>query len=160
VALLLTITLGWKWTVSSWPGTHHADDKFAERKVTEFLVRNHFQVPSSKEIVFGMQLLLARSALCEMKVILSSSRGWHRDLINNLSAESEQTFVVFGGKIYAEQPVWQTVLDFLWSRLLSGWGLQRPPSPVITVTANRVCEAEKLPWSELAGWLGAQKKTG
>jgi hypothetical protein len=70
-------------------------------------------------------------------------------LIRNLSASADGTFVVFGGQIYPEQPMWRTVPDFLWSRLLSGLGFNVHATPVITVMAGRNCEAERLPWNEL-----------
>jgi hypothetical protein len=84
-----------------------------------------------------------------MKVALTSSRGWHRDLISNLTTPADRTFVVFRGRVYSEQPMWLTVPDFLWSKLVSGLGLSVYPAPVITVIAEPSCGAERLPWKEL-----------
>lgn len=149
LALLLVLTLGWKWAVSSMPGTTPSEDKAVERILTEFLSRNHFRVLESREYVFGMHLIVVDAPLCKMKVVLSSSRGWHRDLIKNLSAGADETFVVFGGKIYREQPIVRTIIDFLWSRLVSGWGFNAQPNPVITVAAEKNCDAQHLPWRDL-----------
>lgn len=153
VGLLLLITLGWKWVAISHgitPSTNVREERTAERRLTDFLVQNHFVIAGSREVVFGMQLLLVTGGPCQMKVVLSSSRGWHRDLIQNLKAGAVETFVVFGGRRYQEQPTWLTVPDFLWARLLSGIGFSNQPRPVITVIAGRGCEAARLPWQELA----------
>jgi hypothetical protein len=149
--LLIGLTLGWKWAlISNGSGSDagEPEDKVAAREVAAFLARNHFSVVEPREVVFGMQLLEATAGLCRMQVTLSSSRGWHRDLIRNLSASADRTFVVFGGQIYPEQPMWRTVPDFLWSRLLSGLGFNVHATPVITVMAGPNCEAEQLPWSD------------
>jgi hypothetical protein len=127
-----------------------AEEKGSERKLSEFLLRNHFSITKSQEVIFGMQLLVVTSAVCQMNIVLSSSRGWHRDLIEKLSAGSDQVFVVFGGKIYPEQPLWRTVPDFLWSRLLTGLGLRVQPSPMITVIAGPNCAADRLPWRDIS----------
>ncbi len=97
-----------------------------------------------------MQLFVATGGPCQMKVVLSSSRGWHRDLIQNLKVGAAEAFVVFGGQLYDEQPTWLTVPDFLWSRLLSGMGFSSTPRSVITVIATSGCDARRLPWQELA----------
>jgi hypothetical protein len=36
---------------------------------------------------------------------------------------ADQVFVVFAGKIYAEQPTWLTVPDFLWARFRRELGM-------------------------------------
>jgi hypothetical protein len=149
LALLLLLTLGWKWAVISQGDASEPEEQVAVRKVSAFLARNHFSVIGAREVMYGMQLIEATAGLCRMRLALSSSRGWHRDFIRNLSASADGTFVVFGGQIYPEQPMWRTVPDFLWSRLLSGLGFNVHATPVITVMAGRNCEAERLPWNEL-----------
>ena len=59
-----------------------------------------------------------------MKVVLSSSRGWHRDLISNLSAGSAQSFVVFAGEIYPGTTMLRTIPDFLLAKFLTGLGFR------------------------------------
>jgi hypothetical protein len=152
VALVLVLTLGWKWADSAFaptPSLIEAEEKSAEFKVTQFLLRNHFRVEESREVVFGMQLLVVTSVLCKMNVVLSSSRGWHRDLIGNLSAGSAQSFVVFAGEIYPEQPMLRTIPDFLVARFLTGLGFRVRPTPVITVIAGPNCDADRLPWRDM-----------
>jgi hypothetical protein len=51
--------------------------------------------------------------------------------------------------VYTHQPVFWTVLDYLWSRFLRELRLTRNVSPVISVAENSSCNAERLPWGEL-----------
>jgi hypothetical protein len=151
VAVLLTLTLGWKWAVSSYGWAldpNEPEEKVATRRVADFLSRNHLNVVGSREVTFGMQLIEATSGLCRVRVVLSSSRGWHRDLIRNMTQADESNFVVFGGRIYPEQPMWLTVPDFLWTKLLQKLGLNVYSTPVITVISGPACDADRLPWKE------------
>jgi hypothetical protein len=153
VALLLPLTLAAKLATNPSIRSSESSDppeKVAESNVVQFLRRNHVDVVESKEVVFGLQLLTVEAGPCRMRVALSSSRGWHRDMIKNLVAPQERTFIVFGGKIYVEQPMWLTVPDFLWSKLLSQMGFSSYPRPVINVIEGPLCNAEKLPWNDLS----------
>jgi len=149
--LLLPLTLGWKLVASSYLRSSESSEpqeKLVERKITDFLVRNHFTLVGSEHVVFGLELFHATAGACRMRVALSSSRGWHRDLLRNLTTPQDRTFVVFGGKIYREQPMWLPVSDFLWSRFLGELGL-KAYNPVINVISSPICDAEGLPWNEL-----------
>jgi hypothetical protein len=151
VALLLILTLGWKWVASSHQSiSTEPEEQVAGHKVAEFLVRNYFNIVAGpEEFVFGMQLIDATAGACRIRVAVSASRGWHRDLIGKLTNQTDHTFVVFGGAIYPQQPMWRTVPDFLWSKLLNRLGFNIRPTPVITVLAGPSCDAERLPWTEL-----------
>ena len=151
VLLLLVLTLGGKWAVISHGSAESSEpeEQVAAQQVSAFLARNQFSVTEAREVVFGMTLLEATGGLCRMRVALSASRGWHRDLIRNMTNSADRSFVVFGGRIYAEQPMWRTVPDFLWSKFLTGLGFHVHASPVITVMAGPNCEAESLPWNEI-----------
>lgn len=151
LVLLLPLTLGWKLVADTYlrsPGAQ-PDEQLAEQKVAQFLDRHHFNVGRAEQVVFGLQLVSATAGSCRIRVALSSSRGWHRDLISKLPAAEDRIFVVFGGKIYREQPMWLTVPDFLYSKLLGQLGLNANPTPVINVIESPMCDAEKLPWREL-----------
>jgi hypothetical protein len=149
VALLLVLTLGLKWVASSRESVSIEPEQVAAQKVAEFLVRRLFNVVGPKQVVFGMQLIDATAGACHMRVAVSASRGWHRDLIGTLASPTDQKFVVFGGAMYPEQPMWRTVPDFLWFKLLNKLGFNVQPTPVITVLAGPNCDAERLPWNEL-----------
>jgi hypothetical protein len=150
VALLLILTLGWKWVATSGePASIEPPEQIAARHVAEFLVRHLFNVAGPREIVFGMQLMDATAGACHMRVAVSASRGWHRDLIGTLTNPTDHKFVVFGGAIYPEQPMWRTVPDFLWFKLFNKLGFKFQPTSVITVLAGPNCDAERLPWNEI-----------
>jgi hypothetical protein len=151
VALLLVLTLGLKWVVNAdLSASTEPEEQVAAGKVAGFLVRNYFNIVAGpEEVVFGMQLINATAGACRMRVVISASRGWHRDLIDTLTSKTDHTFVVFRGAIYPQQPMWRTVPDFLWFKLLNKLGLNFRPNPVITVLAGPNCDAERLPWKEL-----------
>src|SRR5262249_17722240 len=113
-----------------------------------FLFRNHFTIVGARNATFGMQIVEATAGLCRLRVVLSASRGWHRDLIRSITKPEERTFVVFHGKIYSEQPMLLTVFDFLWYKLLTKIGVGAHATPVMTVMADPNCEADRLRWNE------------
>ena len=77
------------------------------------LVRGQWQIEKQshgvRDVTFGMQMVEATAGLCQLRVALSASRGWHRDLIRTMTKPGEQTFVVFRGKVYPEQPMLLTI---------------------------------------------------
>jgi hypothetical protein len=142
--LLLLISLGWKSAIRIDYSSNLED------KIRSFLVRNHFVVTVSEEVIRDHRTFRASKAACQMLVTEISHRGWERDAIHRRASVLEQVFIVFGGKIYAEQPTWLTASDFLWYKLLSELGLKVRPTPLLAVIATKNCDAERLPWYELA----------
>jgi hypothetical protein len=141
--LLLVTSLGWKSVVRI--------DYFSnlEDKMRGFLVRNHFLFTVSEEIIRDHRTFRATKPACLLLVTEISHRGWEREAMNKRAASGDQVFIVFGGKIYAEQPIWLTAADFLRYKLLSELGFRVFPTPVIAVIATDSCHAEQLPWHEL-----------
>jgi len=80
----------------------------------------------------------------------SPAMGWDRDLLRQHTTPNDRVFVVFRGKVYDEQPTWLTVPDYLWSRVQRELGINRQPTPVFAVISPVGCQAERLPWHELA----------
>jgi len=148
VLVVLLLTLGWKVAARSYVSSQ-PDETAGATRVAEFLVRNHFELVESKEIAFRLQLFRAAAPACRMFVAVEEPRGWHRDLIRSLATATDRTFVVFGGRIYQNQPMLLTVSDFLWSRLMGQLGIGIHSRPVIAVIATPSCEADRLPWNEL-----------
>jgi hypothetical protein len=144
VPLLLLISLGWKSAIRIDYSSNLED------KIRSFLARNHFFVTVSEELIRDHRTFRASKPACQMLVTEISHRGWERDAINSRATVVEQVFIVFGGKIYAEQPTWRTASDFLWYKLLSELGLKVRPTPLLAVIATKSCDAERLPWYELA----------
>jgi hypothetical protein len=142
IVLLLPLTLMWK--LANRPD----DVGRIQNQIIDFLVLRGFDVALGEEKVDQIPVIHATAGLCRMLVARPSAYGYDRDIIRGL-ARSDQVFVVFRGTIYPEQPVWLTILDHLWSRILRETGVVGHLTPVIAVIAPTRCEAEKLPWSEL-----------
>jgi hypothetical protein len=142
--LLIVTSLGWKSAVRIDYSSNLED------KIRSFFIRNHFAVTVSEELIRDHRTFRATKAACLMLVTGISHRGWERDLMNKVATGREQVFIVFGGKIYAEQPTWLTAFDFLWYKVLSELGFKVFPTPVLAVIATRSCDAERLPWDELS----------
>jgi len=143
VALLLPVTLAWKLTVGL------ADSNELKEKIVEFLVQHQYNDSISEEIVEDMPAIRASKEACRMLILKSSSNGWRRHMISELTAPTDQVFIVFRGMVYTEQPVWMTLVTDLWSRILLKFGLRRHTTPVIAVIAPPICEVNRLPWYEL-----------
>jgi hypothetical protein len=94
-------------------------------------------------------IIRATTALCDLRIARLTPDGSNRNLIRYLTSGTDRSFVVFRGSMYERQPVFWTVLDYLWSRLLRELGLIRHISPVIQVAENSSCNAERLPWGEI-----------
>jgi hypothetical protein len=144
LVLLLVMSLGWKSAVRIDYSSNLED------KIRDFLVRNHFLVTVSEEIIRDHRTFRASKAACQILVTEISHRGWERDAMNSRATAMDQVFIVFGGKIYTEQPTWLTASDFLWYKLLGELGFEVRSTPVLAVVATKSCDAERLPWYELA----------
>jgi len=148
VLLLLPLTLGWKLAVR--PGdSGELKEKETQLKIAEFLVRQRFAVAISEKMDEGQPAIRATAGACRLLVAKSPSMGWDRDLIRRYATAADRVFVVFGGKIYAEQLTWLTVSDFLWARFRRELGMNAQATPALAVIATPSCAAERLPWNEL-----------
>jgi hypothetical protein len=150
VVLLLVLTLGWKWVaISQRTLSDEPEEQVAAQRVSNFLAQQLFNVVGPREIVFGLQMIDATAGACHMRVAVSASRGWHRDLLGTLATPTDHKFVVFAGAVYPEQPMLRTVPNFLWFKLLNKLGFNLQPTPVITVLEGPNCDAQRLPWTEI-----------
>lgn len=145
IAAVLLLAVGWKIAIP-------ADDKsHVKEDLVGFLEARHFNVVVTDKFVNDAPIIRATTASCQLHVARLTPDGSNANLIRHLSAGAEHSFVVFRGAVYQRQPVFWTVLDYLWSRFLRELGLVRHISPVISVTENSSCDAERLPWGELQG---------
>lgn len=143
VAVFLLVTVGWKAAVQ-------ADNlDYPKEAVVRFLERNDFVVAVGQDSVNYMPVIRATTSTCELQVARLTPDGSNRDLIRHLAAGADRSFVVFRGAVYSRQPVFWTVLDDLWSRLLREIGIVQHLSPVLHVAESSSCSAERLRWSEL-----------
>lgn len=140
IAIVLLFGLGWKVAIPADSPSYLKED------LVRFLERNNFDVVVSGEFVNYTPVIRASTANCQVQVARLTPDGSNRDLIRHLAADADRTFVVFRGGIYGEQPVFWTVLDYLWSRFLRELGLARHLSPILHVAQSSSCTAERLPW--------------
>jgi hypothetical protein len=144
VLLLLPLSLGWKLAA------HPDYTDGLTGKVATFLTRYGFNVVVHKIEMPGLPYILATRGGCQMLVAKPSYRGSDSDMLRSGAPATARVFVVFGGKVYTEQPTWLTVPDYLWSKLLGELGFKPHPTSLIAVIAGKTCDAERLPWSELS----------
>ena len=149
VLLLLPVTLGLKLAVRPSDDAREFNDKQVQLRVAEFLFRQHFTLASSEKIEDGRPMIVATTGSCRMLVAKSPAVGSDRDVIRRLASAAEHVFVVYRGKVYADQPTWLTVLDFLWTRFRRELGLRTQVAPVLAIIAGPNCGAEQLSWDEL-----------
>jgi hypothetical protein len=140
---LLLLTLAWKSSVGL------EDSKELPSKLIEFLVQHEFDVIATEENMDDMPILRATRGPCSMLVLKTSPYGWRQHMISDLATTTGRAFTVFRGRVYTEQPTWQTLATHLWSRFLRELGLLRHTTPVIAVVAPAACDGERLPWDKL-----------
>ena len=145
--LFLSLTLAWKVIARATPH-EQPTDRHVQVRLAEFLVGQHFSVSIMERAEQGKPAVTANSGTCRMLVIRSPAFGWDRDLIRRYADAEDRVFVVYRGRIYSDQPTFQTVVDTLWSRFRRELGFTASPSPVFAVVARTGCEAERLPWDK------------
>jgi hypothetical protein len=141
LAAVLSLAIGWKIVFPPDNQGHIMED------LVEFLERKHFNVVAIYET--GTPIIRASAASCQLHVARLTPDGSNANLIRHLTAGADRSFVVFRGEVYTRQPIFWTVLDYLWSRFLRELRLTRNVSPVISVAESSSCNAERLPWGEL-----------
>jgi hypothetical protein len=150
---LLLLTLGWKVAVqlsgSQEGGQLGGLGTKASSKIAEFLVRQRFIVTTFQNAQVGEPAIQASAGDCRILIAESRSEGSDQDRLRHYATARDAVFVVFGGRIYAEQPTWLTTFDYLWSKFLRELGSKAPATPVLTVIATKSCGAERLPWHQL-----------
>ena len=124
-------------------------EKDIQHNVVEFLNRQLFNVVVSGNLEEGRPIIRATSSGCRMLIAKSPATGWDRDMLRGYATAADRIFVVFRGRVYADQPTWLTVSDALWSRFWRELGLKVRAAPVLAVIATTSCNAEQLPWNEL-----------
>jgi len=146
--LFLSVTLAWKVIARATPH-EQPTERSIQVRVADFLARQHFSVSILEHAEQGKPAVAASAGSCRILVIKSPAVGWDRDLVRRYAEAQDQVFVVFRGRIYSDQPTFQTVFDALWSRFLRELGFNTWPSPVFAVVARSGCEADRLPWDKL-----------
>jgi hypothetical protein len=144
LAAVLAVSVSWKFAISS-----DREDRTNE-DIVNFLTRNLFEVSYTDQIANSFPVLRATSHSCTLKIARLAPNGSDRDLFRHMSLGADRTFVVFRGQVYAQQPIWWTLLDDIWSRHLHEIGFSKRVAPVLALAASSSGEAQQLPWDELA----------
>jgi hypothetical protein len=113
----------------------------------DFFEHNHFVV--TEQTLYGVLIIQAKADSCQLQAIRLAPDGSNGDLVRHLFDFTDRFFVVFNGRMYAQQPVFWTVINNVWSVSLGQLGLASHAAPIIGVAANPSCDAERLPWDEL-----------
>jgi len=124
-------------------------EQIAYTKVAEFLARQHFTVVVAPKPEQGVPAVRATAGDCRILIAKSGFTGSDRERIRRYATSKDVVFVAFGGEVYAEQPTWLTVFDFLWAKFRYELGLNAQAKPIFVVIATRSCNASQLPWGEL-----------
>lgn len=138
---MLPLTIAWKVAIKP------EDPADVKNAIVEFLAAHKFAVRISDDGMEYMGIIRATSPSCELRVARISPLGHEADLVRQVTAAGDHTFYLFRGKVYQEQPVRLTVMNYLWYRFLRELGIVRCVPPVLAVMSS--CDAERLPWSAL-----------
>lgn len=138
---MLPLTIAWKVAIKP------EDPADVKNAIVEFLAAHKFAVRISDDGMEYMGIIRATSPSCELRVARISPLGHEADLVRQVTAAGDHTFYLFRGKVYQEQPVRLTVMNYLWYRFLRELGIVRRVPPVLAVMSS--CDAERLPWSAL-----------
>jgi hypothetical protein len=139
VALLLPLTLACKVSVVA-----HDDPNELASEIIQFLSHQAFDVVLTE--LDSMPVVQATSDSCRILIAQVEPDGSSQDLVRGLATTGDRVFIIFRGRVYAQQPVLLTVTNTLWSRSLRKLGLMRRITPVIAAVANASCNIEELPW--------------
>ena len=143
IVFIILLSIAWKIAIPPDNPDDLKDD------LIEFFEHYHFNVVVTEQMVNYVPIIQANTASCHLQIGKLTPDGSNRDLIRHLATGTDRLFIVFRGRVYAQQPIFWTVLNYLWSRFLRELGLVRHITPVIAVATNSSCDAERLPWDEL-----------
>jgi hypothetical protein len=147
IVIILLLSIAWKIAIPPDNQNYLIED------LTHFFERNHFNVIVTEQIVNDMPIIRANIAACRLQIAKLGPDGADSEFVRSLAAGADRFFIVFRGRAYTQQPILWTVLNYFWSKPLRELGLIRRITPVIAVTANSACDAERIPWDELSGSL-------
>ena len=141
LAVVLLLSIAWKATASFGSESEPQDE------LINFLKGNHFVV--TREAVDGIPVIQAVSGSCRLQIADLHPDGSNRSMIRRIFADKDHFLVVFRGRLYAQQPIFWTLINSIWSRRLYELGLTKHIAQVIAVATNASCDAKRLPWDEL-----------
>ena len=110
LTVVLLLSIAWKITIRY---DHQSDPN---DRLVDFFARKHFDVAVTEQS--GIQIIQANTASCSLRIARLASNGSDQDLVRDLAGGSDHLFVIFRGQVYAQQPIFWTVFNDIWSRHL------------------------------------------
>lgn len=143
IAAAALLAIGWKVAIP------FEDPKYLKKDIVRLLERQDFEVVVTEQIAADTPIIRATRSSCQLQVAQLTPDGSNRNLVRHLAIGMDRSFVVFRGQVFMQQPIAQTVLHYLLSRILRELGVIKQITPVIDVAETSSCNAEELPWAEL-----------
>jgi hypothetical protein len=143
LTVALVASIAWKIAVA----TEHQTDW--RNGLVEFFERNHFNVVVTEQQGTNVPIIQANRDSCRLQIAQLAPDGSNQGVVRHLFMGTDRLFFVFGGRVYTQQPILWSQIDYLWSERLRELGLIKQIAPVIAVATNTSCNAERLPWAEL-----------
>jgi hypothetical protein len=140
---ILLMSIAWKISIPSDAQSDWTDS------VVKFLERNHFDAVVTEQIVNYVPIVQGSTATCRLKIARIASDGVDQDLVRHLTMDTDRLFIIFRGRVYAQQPIFWIRASYLWLARLRELRLTKHLPPVIAVIANSSCDVGRLPWGEI-----------
>jgi hypothetical protein len=143
LTVALVASIAWKIAVAA---EHKTDWR---NGLVVFFERNRFNVVVTEQQATNVSIIQANKASCRLQIAKLAPDGSDQGVVRDLFAGTDRFFFVFRGRVYTQQPIFWTQVDYLWSERLRELGLIERIAPVLAIATNASCDAERLPWGEL-----------
>jgi hypothetical protein len=153
---LLVLTLSFKVAVGM-RQFMSGQDETVRTYLATFLVRQGFEPDPTIATQYPIGAS-GRSSGCQLLITEVAYQGWGRDFFRRAVSEKNQSFFLFRGRKYQDQPVWLTRLAGYRNALLRNLGFNAPTEPVLGIVASPSCDLNAIPWQELADHVAALRR--
>jgi hypothetical protein len=86
---------------------------------------------------------------CRVLVAAVAPQGWHRDILRRLAGPTDQVAFLVDGRLYDDQPVWQTIRRHYWNRLNRFVGRDAGSGLPRGILASQGCDLSEPMWTAL-----------
>jgi len=86
---------------------------------------------------------------CRVLVAAVAPQGWHRDILRRLAGPGDQVAFLVDGRLYDDQPVWQTLSQYYWDRLNRIIGRDAGGALPRGILASPDCDLSAPMWTAL-----------
>lgn len=152
-SLVLIIMCSVAWKVAMPPPSDNQTDP--NISLVKFLEDHDFSVAVTEQA--GIPIIEANNGSCHLEIARLNPNGSNEDLVRYVATGADHSFIIFRGQAYTQQPIFWTMLDYLWSRSLLKLGFIHNITPILAVGADSTCDVERLPWSALREAFDSQK---